>query len=86
MDAVVRTDPFTASSQTALDLSHPAARSWVVERVGEAIARGYRYLKLDFLYAGAVEGRRFDPGQTSLQAYRATLAEILARADAAEPT
>ena len=41
-----------------------------------AIAQGYRYLKLDFLYAGADEGVRFDRDVTSFEAYRSVMKQI----------
>ncbi len=55
----------------ALDTTHPAALAWL-EQVIDTVCRewGYQYLKLDFLYAGAMRGRRADPQATGVQAYR----------------
>jgi alpha-galactosidase len=61
----------------ALDPSHPALREHL-ERLFARIVRefGYSYLKLDFLYAGAAEGLRHDPGMTRAEALRAGLDAI----------
>jgi alpha-galactosidase len=40
---------------------------------------GYEYLKIDFIYAGSLRGRRYDPTVTSVQAYRRGL-EIIREA------
>jgi alpha-galactosidase len=62
---------------TALDLTHPAALEYTAEVVDTAVhAWGFPYLKLDFLYAGALPGRRSDPSQTRAQALRTGLAVI----------
>ncbi len=42
----------------ALDLTRPAARDLVVEAIERAVDDGFTYLKLDFLYAAALPGRR----------------------------
>ncbi len=42
----------------ALDLSHPAALEIVAETMTRAVDDGFTYLKLDFLYAAALPGRR----------------------------
>ncbi|HTN81060.1 MAG TPA: glycoside hydrolase family 36 protein, partial [Acidimicrobiales bacterium] len=44
----------------AIDVTHPIAREVIVEMIGRAVQDGYRYLKLDFLYAAALPGRRHD--------------------------
>lgn len=62
---------------TALDLTHPGARQHVQEVVGTLVHDwGFPYLKLDFLYAGALPGRRHDPTMTRAQALRAGLEAI----------
>jgi alpha-galactosidase len=55
----------------ALDTTHPAALTWL-QHVIDTVCNGwgYAYLKLDFLYAGAMRGRRFDRQITGVQAYR----------------
>lgn len=63
-------DRFTA----ALDLTHPGA----LEHAGKIIetARrqwGFSYLKLDFLYAGALAGQHHDPTQTRAQILRGAM-------------
>jgi alpha-galactosidase len=55
----------------ALDTTHPAALAWLAEVVRTVGERwGFDYLKLDFLYAAALRGRRHDPSATSVAAYR----------------
>lgn len=55
-----------------LDLTHPGVRERVAEVVARARALGVTYLKLDFLYAGALPGPRHD-GSTPVEAYRSGL-------------
>jgi hypothetical protein len=68
----------------ALDLTHPEAIAHL-RHIIHTISRiwGYRYLKLDFLYAGAIHGCRHDPSITPIQAYRNGLRLI---AEAAGPS
>jgi alpha-galactosidase len=44
----------------ALDTTHPAALNWLAELMKKVRAWGYDYLKLDFLYAGALPGKRYN--------------------------
>jgi alpha-galactosidase len=43
----------------ALDTTHPAALGWLAALMKQVRAWGFNYLKLDFLYAGALPGKRF---------------------------
>lgn len=43
----------------ALDTTHPAARGWLATLMKQVRAWGFDYLKLDFLYAGALPGKRY---------------------------
>jgi alpha-galactosidase len=43
----------------ALDTTHPAALEWLKELMRKVKSWGYEYVKLDFLYAGALPGKRF---------------------------
>ena len=43
-----------------LDLTHPGVQELLVDVLGRLTAIGIDYLKLDFLYGGAVPGRRHD--------------------------
>lgn len=63
-----------------IDTSNPDADAWVVAQVQSMLDAGYRYLKLDFLFAGAADGVRADPTMTGVAAYRHTMKEILAAA------
>ena len=42
----------------ALDVTHPEAAEWLTNLIKKARSWGYDYLKLDFLYAGALPGMR----------------------------
>ncbi len=54
-----------------LDPTHPATQDFVREVIDTVVHRwGIRYLKLDFLYCGALPGRRYDPTRTRAQALR----------------
>lgn len=60
----------------ALDLTNPAALDYI-ERVMKQVKEwGYRYVKIDFVYAALLPGKRRDPTKTGLEAYRAGLALI----------
>jgi len=43
----------------ALDATHPDVTSWLVALTKQVRAWGFDYLKLDFLYGGALKGNRF---------------------------
>jgi alpha-galactosidase len=43
----------------ALDTTHPDVNSWLVALMKQVRAWGFDYLKLDFLYGGALKGKRF---------------------------
>jgi alpha-galactosidase len=61
----------------ALDLTNPAAVDYLRTVLGKLRATGFDYFKLDFLYAGALEGRRFG-AVPALAAYRDALRLIRA--------
>jgi alpha-galactosidase len=64
----------------ALDVTHPEAAEWLRHVVETMVGEwGYEYLKIDFIYAGALRGVRHDAGCTSVQAYRRGL-EIIREA------
>jgi alpha-galactosidase len=55
----------------ALDPTHPGAQDYVRRVISRAVHEwGFPYLKLDFLYAAALPGRRHDPATTRAQALR----------------
>jgi alpha-galactosidase len=59
---------------TALDLTRPEALDYACQVVERAAHQwGFPYLKLDFLYAGALPGRRQDPTRTRAQILRQSL-------------
>jgi alpha-galactosidase len=43
----------------ALDVSHPEVLKWLDQLIRKVRGWGYDYLKLDFLYAGAAPGKRY---------------------------
>lgn len=55
----------------ALDPTHPAVRQFVIHRLNEAKAIGAKFIKIDFLTAGALESiKHYDSNvRTGLQAY-----------------
>ena len=72
---------FNWNSRTqALDTTHPEAQEWLHETIRRTVVDwGFPYLKLDFLYAGGLPGRRHDPTRTNAQALYAGL-EIIRKA------
>ncbi len=60
----------------ALDLTHPEVQAWLEETFRTLRDWGYTFFKADFLYAGALPGRRHDPRQTRAQALRRGLEVI----------
>ncbi|MEX0682721.1 MAG: alpha-galactosidase [Dehalococcoidia bacterium] len=55
----------------ALDLTHPEVQAWQAEVFRTILDDwGYDYVKIDFIFAAAVEGVRHDPNMTRAQAYR----------------
>jgi alpha-galactosidase len=67
-------NPQWRSRLAVLDLTHPATLAWLRE-VFHTVVRdwGFRYLKLDFLYAGMMPGVHYDKKVTRAQAYRRAL-------------
>ncbi|MEX2246032.1 MAG: glycoside hydrolase family 36 protein [Dehalococcoidia bacterium] len=62
-----------------LDSSHPGARPWLADLFHEVCEGwGYDYLKIDFLFAAALAGRRHDPSATRARAYRQALEAVRA--------
>ncbi|MBI5712876.1 MAG: alpha-galactosidase [Chloroflexi bacterium] len=63
-----------------LDTTHPAAQDFTRDLISKAVNEwGYSYLKLDFLYAAALKGKRYDSTVTRAQALRKGL-EIIREA------
>ncbi|MGC9468594.1 MAG: glycoside hydrolase family 36 protein [Anaerolineae bacterium] len=61
----------------ALDPTHPDVTALLRETIDTAVnSWGYGYLKLDFLYAGALQGRRHNPKMTRAQALHHALTVI----------
>jgi alpha-galactosidase len=62
---------------TALDLTNPGAQEYVRQVIQSAVQRwGFSYLKLDFLFAAALPGRRSDPTCTRAQVLRRALEDV----------
>ena len=66
-----------------LDVTHPEAAAFLQERIRSLVDSGFSLIKIDFLFAAALEGRHFKP-VTGMQAYRQMLQLI--RAAAGEDT
>jgi alpha-galactosidase len=60
----------------SLDVTHPGAEGYLREVFGTFRGMGIDYFKIDFIYAGAIEGRRAEPGVSGVEAYRRGLAII----------
>jgi alpha-galactosidase len=61
----------------ALDCTHPGAQAWLGHLAKTLVSQcRFDYLKLDFIYAAAVEGVRYDRQTTRAQAYRRGLEAI----------
>ncbi|MHB8621532.1 MAG: glycoside hydrolase family 36 protein [Chloroflexota bacterium] len=56
----------------AVDTTHPAARAYLAEVFGTFHAWGVDYFKIDFVYGGALPGRRYDD-VPAVAAYRSGL-------------
>ena len=54
----------------ALDATHPAARGYLTEVFSRFHGLGIDFFKIDFIYAGAIPGRRYDPALSAIEAYR----------------
>lgn len=63
------------TDQVGLDVTHPAVRAYLQEQIETVAGLGVTYLKLDFLYGGALPGARHD-GSTPVEAYRSGMAWI----------
>ncbi len=64
-------------SAYALDTTHPEALDWLWRLARTLVHEwGYRILKLDFLFAAALPGERYDRGATRAQALRRGLEAI----------
>lgn len=63
----------------ALDATHPAAQAYLREVFGSLRATGIDFFKIDFVYAGALEGHHHDAGLPGVDAYRRGL-EIIREA------
>ncbi|MEX2235977.1 MAG: alpha-galactosidase [Dehalococcoidia bacterium] len=60
-----------------LDLTHPEVQGWLDELFQRVVEEwGFDYVKLDFIFGGAMVGQRLDPKVTALEAYREGLAII----------
>ncbi len=60
----------------ALDTTHPGAEAYLREVFGTFRDLGIDYFKIDFIYAGAMEGPRADDGISGTEAYRHGLRTI----------
>lgn len=55
---------------TALDLTHPASKDYIRNVIDTVVNKwGFPYLKLDFLYAGALPGNHYDQTKTRAQVF-----------------
>jgi len=59
-----------------LDVTHPSAAAYLRESLAGLRTLGVDYVKLDFLYTGALVGDRHDPAVGPVEAYRMGLALV----------
>ncbi|MBZ6371555.1 MAG: alpha-galactosidase [Microbacterium hominis] len=59
-----------------LDLTHPEVRMYLSDVLSRIRDLGVDYLKLDFLYSGAVPATRHDPDSSPIAAYRSGLSLV----------
>jgi len=60
----------------ALDMTNPAAVEHVRKMMTTVREWGFRYVKIDFVFAAALRGNRYDPAATGAEAYRAGVQAI----------
>lgn len=53
-----------------LDPDHPGAQSFMADVIADAVARGWRYLKLDFTYAVSTARVAYDRRKTTFETFR----------------
>jgi len=64
-------NPWWGGAFHALDLTHPGVRQWLRETIGTLVHDwGLAFLKIDFVYAAMLDGRRHDPSRSTYQTYR----------------
>ncbi len=64
-------NPWWGGAFHALDLTHPGVEGWLTDTVGTLVHDwGFSFLKIDFVYAGLLDGRRHDPSLTTVETYR----------------
>lgn len=56
--------------QRVVDLTHPGAERYLRAVLGEFVAMGVDFFKIDFLYAGALDGPRAQDSASGVLAYR----------------
>jgi alpha-galactosidase len=81
-DGTPLVDPRMGRPYHVLDVTHPAAADHLATVFSGLRADGFTYFKIDFLYAGAYEGRRHDGTVTGTEALRLGLRRIV---DAVNP-
>lgn len=65
-----------------LDVTADGAEAWMVAAVADRVAEGFLFLKLDYLFAGSLEGVRSEP-VTGIEAYVRGLDALRAATDGA---
>jgi alpha-galactosidase len=81
-DGTKLVDPRLTRAYHVLDVTHPDAAAHLTSVFAGLRRDGFTYYKIDFLYAGAYEGRRRDGAITGTEALRLGLQRIL---DAVNP-
>lgn len=64
-------DPLAVGEVHGLDLTHPGVQEFLHDTFRRVFHEwGFDYVKIDFLTHGALEGGRFDPTKTGIEAFR----------------
>jgi alpha-galactosidase len=69
-------NPAWGGSALALDVTHPEVLAHLEHVAAELVGMGFRYLKLDFLYAAAVPGVWHDPTRTPAERVRGAIEAV----------
>ncbi len=69
-------NPMWKGRYYGLDVSHPEVLQWLSDLFSQIVQMGYRYIKLDFLAAALLEGKRHNPQITRAEAVRRAIETI----------
>ncbi len=69
--------PYSPGNVYSLDTTNPDMLRWLHHIIDTIVNKwGYKYIKIDFMYNGAIDGIRYDPTATRAEAFRRGLSTI----------